>query len=223
VAFRYLHETQQVIFSGNATSYSKKGKAWNSPPSFSHSRTGTQCPWGCFSSHVSGSDNGRGNGWEFSTYFFHTWISSYLLHCSVHKFLLKLPCFLWPGACAEYAWAPVQPFPLPLPALSTGRGTEVENPTSSPQILTLCSPMHVPPTPSPNLNALIIVYLWKNPPISMYWFPAIRKAMQKSRYWAARQVGWSCDRDISVTLEFNDKLWIILISPPQSKPFLKWP
>lgn len=92
--FRYLRETQQV-FSGNATCYSQKRMHRNAPPSSSHSSdTGTQYPSDCFSSYVAGSDKGRGVGWEFSTYCFHTWISSYLLHCSVHKIYAETSLFL---------------------------------------------------------------------------------------------------------------------------------
>lgn len=139
-------------------------------------------------------------------------------------FLLKHPCFSLPNQCSLRPRAcagsvPEPPYCLFLFQPSVlAEVTEVENPTSSsPSTSNLYSPMHVPSTPSPNLNALIICYLWKNPPISMYWYPAICKLMRESRHWVVRQVGWSCDRAISVTLEFDDKLRMFLISPSQPR------
>lgn len=83
----------------------KKRIQKNSTPSSSHSRPGTHYSSGSFFSYVADSDKGRGIVREFSTHYFHTWISTYLLHCSVHKTLLffisKQMQLLTSGVCWE--------------------------------------------------------------------------------------------------------------------------
>lgn len=109
----------------------------------------------------------------------------------------------------------LQPFLFLLPALHTGRGTAVESPTSlSPSVSNLYRPMHIPPIPLPNFNILIISYLWNTHP-----FPHIlsQEYARKCKSPDMENLGIWCG-PVSVILEFDDKLWLALISPWQFRP-----
>lgn len=210
---RYLWDTQQV-FSRNAASKAKNRTQRNSPPSFSHSRSGSRYPWGCFPSRVAGSDKGRGIGREFSTYLFHTCISSYLLQGSAHRISAETSLFFITKPVQGVRWVYLNP----CTALSSSSSSPLYRqrdwsgkphffPINIKSVEFYACSSHT----FPDIIALIISYLWKKHPFSC------TLSQQYARQCKSPETEMLGRWDGPVTLEFDDKLWMVLISLSQSR------